>query len=48
MSQPYTVHLDGYNLLPYLTQLGTDAQIKSPRNEYYYLTDSGYPSALRL
>jgi len=39
----FNVHLDGYNLLPYLT-----GQVKeSPRKEMYYFTDDGQLSALR-
>jgi arylsulfatase A-like enzyme len=39
----FNVHLDGYNLLPYLT-----GQVKeSPRNEMFYFTDDGQLSALR-
>jgi len=40
----YKVHLDGYNLVPYLT--GTDK--KSPRNEFFYFNDDGALSALRF
>jgi len=39
----FNVHLDGYNLLPYLTG---DAE-KSPREEMFYFTDDGQLSALR-
>ncbi len=39
----YKVHLDGYNLLPYLT----GAEEKSPRKEIFYFTDDGDLSALR-
>ena len=39
----FNVHLDGYNLLPYLTG---DAE-KSPRKEMIYFTDDGQLSALR-
>ncbi len=39
----FNVHLDGYNLLPYLTG---DAE-KSPRKEMFYFTDDGQLSALR-
>jgi len=39
----FNVHLDGYNLLPYLT-----GQVeKSPREEMFYFTDDGQLSALR-
>ncbi len=39
------IHLDGYNLLPYLENPDTE---KSPRHEFIYLTDDAYPSALRF
>ncbi len=39
----YNVHLDGYNLLPYLT--GETAE--GPRKEMFYFTDDGSLSALR-
>ena len=39
----YKVHLDGYNLVPYLT--GTEK--KSPRNEFFYFNDEGGLTALR-
>ena len=39
----FNVHLDGYNLLPYLTG---EAE-KSPRKEMFYFTDDGQLSALR-
>jgi arylsulfatase len=39
----FKVHLDGYNLLPYLT-----GQVKeSPRREFLYWTDDGGLAALR-
>ena len=38
------LHLDGYDFLPYLN--GTDTT--PPRDEFFYLTDDGYPSALRF
>ncbi len=39
----YKVHLDGYNMLPYLT-----GQVKEgPRQEMFYFTDDGQLSALR-
>lgn len=38
------IHLDGYNLLPYLT----GKTLKSPRHEFIYLTDDAYPSAIRF
>jgi arylsulfatase A-like enzyme len=39
----YRVHLDGYNLLPYLT----GAEAKSPRTEYFYFSDEGDLMGLR-
>src|SRR5262252_4701342 len=39
----FKVHLDGYNLLPYLT--GQDA--KSPRQEFFYFSDDGDLTGLR-
>src|SRR5271167_2041964 len=39
----YKVHLDGYNLLPYLT--GTEQ--KSPRKEFFYFSDDGDLTGLR-
>jgi len=39
----YKVHLDGYNLLPYLTGQEKDG----PRKEMFYFTDDGSLSALR-
>lgn len=47
----YNVHLDGYNFLPYLTCQGDEClsdEAAPPREEFYYLTDGGYPSALRF
>ena len=45
----YNVHLDGYNFLPYLTCQGSEcSEAAPPRNDFFYLTDSGYPSALRF
>ena len=39
----YTVHLDGYNMLPYFT-----GKVKEgPRKEMFYFTDDGSLSALR-
>ena len=35
----YKVHLDGYNLLPYLSGKETE----SPRKEFYYFSDDGSP-----
>ena len=42
-SKNFNVHLDGYNLLPYLT----GEVEKSPRKEMFYFTDDGQLSALR-
>ncbi len=39
----FNVHLDGHNLLPYLT----GQEKKSPRVEMFYFTDDGQLSALR-
>lgn len=39
----FKVHLDGYNLLPYLT----GAEKKSPRVEFFYFSDDGDLTALR-
>lgn len=39
----YRVHLDGYNLLPYLS--GQEAQ--SPRKEFFYFSDDGNLLAMR-
>ncbi|NET59052.1 MAG: hypothetical protein F6K47_23785 [Symploca sp. SIO2E6] len=45
----YNVHIDGYNFLPYLTSLGgPDSEVVTPREEFFYLTDGGFPSALRF
>ena len=38
------VHLDGYNLLPYLT----GKEKKSPRKEFIYLNDRGIPVGIRV
>lgn len=40
----HKVHLDGYNLLPYLTGQG----IHSPRHEFYYFDDDGQMVAIRF
>lgn len=40
----FKVHLDGYNILPYLT--GQEA--KSPRNEFYYFDDDGELVGMRM
>lgn len=42
-SKSFKVHLDGYNLLPYL--IGQEK--KSPRQELFYFTDDGDLAALR-
>jgi arylsulfatase A-like enzyme len=39
----FKIHLDGYNLLPYLTGQGK----KSPRLEYFYFSDDGDLTGLR-
>jgi arylsulfatase A-like enzyme len=39
----FKVHLDGYNLLPYLT----GQEPKSPRKEFFYFSDEGDLTALR-
>ena len=39
----FKVHLDGYNLLPYLTGQATE----SPRKEFFYFSDDGDLMALR-
>ncbi|MEX0655271.1 MAG: arylsulfatase [Phycisphaeraceae bacterium] len=39
----YHIHLDGYNLLPYLT----GEEQKSPRTEFFYFSDDGDLLALR-
>ena len=43
MGRDYTVHLDGYNLLPYF-EGGED---EGPRREFLYWTDGGDLAALR-
>jgi arylsulfatase len=40
----YKVHLDGYNLLPYLTS----QEPKSPRKEFFYFSDDGQLLGLRF
>ena len=40
----YKVHIDGYNLLPYLTG---EAK-KSPRNFFFYISDDGDILAIRM
>jgi arylsulfatase A-like enzyme len=42
-SMGYKVHLDGYNLLPYLRGKETE----SPRQEFYYFSDDGNLLAIR-
>ena len=42
-NKTYKVHLDGYNLLPYLT----GQEKKSPREEFFYFSDDGDMVALR-
>lgn len=39
----FSTHLDGYNLLPFLTQDGE----RSPRTEFYYFSDDGDLTAVR-
>ena len=39
----YSVHLDGYNLLPFLTEEG----VRSPRKEFFYFSDDGDLTAVR-
>jgi arylsulfatase A-like enzyme len=39
----YKVHLDGYDLVPYLT----GAEAKSPRKEFFYFSDDGDLTGLR-
>jgi arylsulfatase A-like enzyme len=40
----FKVHLDGHNLLPYLT----GQEPKSPRTEFFYFNDDGVPVATRV
>jgi arylsulfatase len=42
-SKTFKVHLDGYNLLPYLTS----QEAKSPRQEFFYFSDDGDLTAFR-
>src|SRR4029453_1740861 len=42
-NKTFKVHLDGYNLLPYLT----GAESKSPRPGFFYFSDDGDLTALR-
>jgi arylsulfatase len=39
----YSVHLDGYDLVPFLTRKG----VRSPRQEFYYFSDDGDLTAVR-
>ncbi len=39
----YKVHLDGYNILPYLT----GQEPRSPRREFFYFSDDGDPLGMR-
>ena len=41
--QDYSVHLDGYNLMPFLTEEG----VRSPRQGFFYFSDDGDLTALR-
>ena len=43
-SKTFKVHLDGYNLVPYLT----GKEKESPRKEYFYFSDDGDLVALRF
>ena len=43
MVKNFKVHLDGYNMLPYLT----GKEKKSPRKEIFYFSDDGNLTALR-
>jgi arylsulfatase len=40
----FKVHIDGYNFLPYLTKKAD----KGPRENFYYFTDGGELSAIRM
>ena len=40
----FKVHLDGYNLMPYLT----GAVKESPRNAFFYFSDDGDVMAVRI
>ena len=42
-AKTYKVHLDGYNLLPYLT----DKEKTAPRDEFFYFSDDGDLMAMR-
>ena len=42
-NKTFKVHLDGYNLLPYLT----GQEPKSPRQEFFYFSDDGDLTGLR-
>jgi arylsulfatase A-like enzyme len=43
-SKTFKVHLDGYNFLPYLT----GEEKRGPRHEFFYFTDDGNLSAVRM
>jgi arylsulfatase len=43
-NKKFKVHLDGYNFLPHLT----GQQAAGPRNEFFYFTDDGDLSAVRM
>jgi arylsulfatase len=43
-SKPFKVHLDGYNLLPFLQ----GAEKESPRKEFFYWSDDGDLMAIRV
>ena len=43
IGRTYKVHLDGYNMLPYLT----GQEERSPRKEIFYFSDDGDLTALR-
>ena len=43
-SKTYKVHLDGYNIIPYLT----GAAKESPRNAIMYFSDDGEVMAVRV
>jgi arylsulfatase len=42
-NRKYKVHLDGYNLLPYLS----GSEKEAPRREFFYFTDDGELAGLR-
>ncbi|MEM1283498.1 MAG: arylsulfatase [Chlamydiota bacterium] len=43
-SKSFKVHLDGYNFLPYLT----GKERKGPRHEFFYISDDGLLTGLRM